>query len=162
MIADLLERFGDAAPTELRIHFDEEAASAAFKAHTIGVDAAKENAAIGRIERKEVGAAEEILAFRIFFFESFGVLAKETVRVFGLVKAEARDEEEPFVLCVFEEDVAVTRPRGRKRGSAVFVEKLLEDFIPAELAKDVFINLFPLRTERFGDGGQLDVHGLLV
>jgi len=58
-------------------------------------------------------------------------------------------EDKFFRLLLLEDGVAVAVPRGSHRFGPIIVEELLQNFLPAEFAHDVFIELCPIVAQQF-------------
>jgi hypothetical protein len=147
------KRFGEAI---------ENAAVRAFHGYALGSEAIHEHAAIGAIKRKKVGAAQKIRALRIFLFQRFGILADKARGVLFAVHAQTSDEDQLLCLFLFKDAVTVAFPRGRQGFCAVGIEKLFENFFPAEFAHEVFIELDPIFAEQFFNRRESDDRGNLA
>src|SRR5205823_3789697 len=100
-------------------------------------------------KRKKVRAAKQVRAFRVFFLQSFRILAEESRRVFFAIQAQTVHQNELLRLFVLENGIAIAIPSRRQILRAVVVQELLQDLLPAKLAHDVFIELRPVVAEQF-------------
>src|SRR5690242_3443480 len=152
--------FGQRRPIEPLVDFSEKIARAALESDAVRANATQEHAAIGRIEREKIGAAQEIGALRVFFLKRFRILTEETGSLLLAGEAEMRGEQEALGLLVFVENVAVADPGGGQGLGALFAKELFQDFLPAEFAEDVVVEMFPLRAKKLVEGGGVHFFGL--
>jgi hypothetical protein len=61
--------------------------------------------------------------------------------MFLAIEVQPRHQDEPLALLLFIDSVGIAIPSGCQGFGAPGVEKLLQNFLPAEFAHDVFIKL---------------------
>ena len=68
-------------------------------------------------------------------------MSEEAHRVLFGIQMQAGHQNEFLCLFLLEDGITVALPRSRQILRAVVVQKLLQDFLPAKLTHDVFIEL---------------------
>src|SRR5712664_1781188 len=125
-------------PLQFLIESEEQRTVATFERNALVFKAAKKDAAVRSVERKEVRLAKKIAALFVLFLQGFGILSKETLGLLFGGQSFARYQQETLRLLLLVNSVAITIPRRGQRLGSRLAQELLEHFLPAEFAQGVF------------------------